>query len=571
MNLTALTLLGLATGLGQSPTPPAESVVPVTNKKTFPIPVEVKPNRRAEIRWLELWASRDGGQLWEIFDQQKNDQETLTFKDKGDGLYWVNMVIKYNDGRLEPPDVSRVVPAMKVVIDTVPPVVTVTSASRAGEDIVVEWTVDDKNPNDGATAVYVRSSATADSQWQQAPPDAVQKRSARFKTKIAGGVVVMVVTADQARNAGSASKEIAGGTTAGYSPPEPAPTPGPMPPAQPPVLNQGGPLPPPSGTPDTGGGPLPVAPLNIRPLPSDPPAAPVQPPSVGVPPGQPPAVAPAEPYPPYQPTPVPSSPPAVPTGPQPLRTLGPGADSLPPPALQPAGARQPMVEEVPTAQVIRTPRFDLGYQVDGGVSGVAKIVLYVTRDDGRSWTQWSVHDGKESPLKVVLDNPRLNRDVEGDYGFRLVPVSGAGLSDPAPAPGTPPEMKVRVDVTPPVVDIFAPQADPKDRNALVLIWKATDKNFGREPIQIDYAETLNGPWKSVAAGDPTASAGGRLANTGSYSWAIPATLSTPQVYLRVTAWDLGGIKTERVTERPILVDLTRPRATIQGIVGSPGR
>ena len=577
MNRTTFALFGLAAGLvlfgltagrGQSPTPPAEASVSVTSKKTFAIPVEVKPGRRAEIRKLQLWASRDKGDTWEIFDQQPNDKDTLTFRDRGDGLYWVNMVTEYTDGRLDPPDVSRVVPAMKFVLDTVPPVVTVTSATRAGEEIALEWTVADQNPNDAVTKVYVRAAGGTESQWQQAPAETVKKGSARFKTMLTGAVVVMATAADQARNVGSASKEIPAAMTVSYTPPpRPTPPPAALAPSAAPALGAG-PLPPPGEA----AGPItpPVlesAPLDPAPAVAPPTAVPppVAPPPVAPLPTQPKAAWPAEPF--AESTP-PAAPPSSP-GPQPLRTVGAG-DSLPPPVRRPDDAARPAAE-VPTVQVIRTPRFDLGYQVDGGVSGVSKIVLYVTRDDGRSWRPWSTHSGKESPLKVALDDPRLNREVEGDYGFKLVPVSGAGLSDAPPLPGTPPEMKVHVDVTPPTVDLYPPKADPANRNALVLIWKAADRNFGREPILIEYGETVNGPWKAVTAGDPTVAASGRLPNTGSYSWAIPPALTTPQVFLRVTAWDLGGNKTERVTERPILVDLTRPRATIQGIVSPSNR
>jgi len=568
--VAGLVLFGLTAGRGQSPTPPADAAVSVTNKKTFQIPVEVKANRRAEIRKLQLWASRDKGDTWEIFDQQTNDKESLTFRDRGDGTYWVNMVTEYTDGRLDPPDVSRVVPAMKFFLDTVPPVVTVTSATRAGEEIAVEWTVTDQNPDDAVTKVYVRASGGTESQWQQAPAEAVKKGSARFKTTLTGAVVVMVTTADQARNVGSASKEVPAAMTVGYTPPpaerpaRPTPPPAALSPSPAPALGTG-PLPPPG---EAGG---PISPPALEPTPGPAPAPapptavpppPVSPPPVAPLPSQPKAAWPAEPFPE---NPVPTTPPP---GPQPLATVGSG-DRLPPPTARPAA--KPPAAEVPTVQVIRTPRFDLGYQVDGGVSGVSKIVLYVTRDDGRSWRAWSNHSGKETPLKVVLDDPRLNREVEGEYGFKLVPVSGAGLSDTPPLPGTPPEMKVHVDVTPPTVDIYAPQADPANRNALSLIWKAADQNFGREPILIEYGETVNGPWKAVTTGDPTAAANGRLPNTGRYSWAIPPALTTPQVFLRVTAWDLGGNKTERVTERPILVDLTRPRATISGIVSPSNR
>jgi hypothetical protein len=564
MNLTALALLGLSTGLGQIPTPPAAPPTPqliVTAKKTFPIGFDVKPGRQAEIRSLQLWYSRDRGGVWEIMDSVPPDKPTLTFKERGEGEYWLNMVIQHTDGKLDPPDVSQVVPYQKLVIDTTPPVVTVASATRAGEDIAVEWAVDDKNPNDRATAVYVRPAGAADAQWQMAPPETVAKRSARFKTTIPGAVVVMVVTADLARNSASGSKEITAVTAAQYTPQPPAPVPGQTPVPKVEVLRNDGPLPAPGETlpvtpPAIGGGPAtPTQPLGG--LPAEPGPGPVQP---------------AQPI--QQPPPLSAQPPAGQPGagePQPLRTVGQGGpDVLPAPqpgqGFRPAVAAQPV--ELPPVQVIRSTRFELNYQVDGGISGVSKVLLYVTRDDGRSWVQWSVHDGKESPLKVVLDNPHIHRDLrdaEGDYGFKLVPVSGAGLSDPAPTPGTAPETKVHVDLTAPTLDIYPPQADSTNRNALLLVWKAADKNFGRDPILIEYGETVNGPWKSVAAGDVPGGSG-RLANTGSYSWSLPAGLTAPSVYLRVTAWDLGGNKTERVTERPVLVDLTRPRAKIQSVV-----
>jgi hypothetical protein len=60
-------------------------------------------------------------------------------------------------------------------------------------------------------------------------------------------------------------------------------------------------------------------------------------------------------------------------------------------------------------------------------------------------------------------------------------------------------------------------------------------------------------------------------NTGSYSWQPPLTLAGPKVYLKFTAWDLAGNKSEVVTPNPILVDLTKPKARIQGISPSGGR
>jgi hypothetical protein len=43
------------------------------------------------------------------------------------------------------------------------------------------------------------------------------------------------------------------------------------------------------------------------------------------------------------------------------------------------------------------------------------------------------------------------------------------------------------------------------------------------------------------------------------------------VYLKFTAWDLAGNRSEVVTPNPILIDLTKPKARIQGISPSGGR
>ena len=166
---------------------------------------------------------------------------------------------------------------------------------------------------------------------------------------------------------------------------------------------------------------------------------------------------------------------------------------------------------------------------------------------------------------MVLDT-RFNKDLEGDYGFALVPVSGAGLSEGAPTAGTAPEMRLRLDTTAPSIKVFQPTADASNKNALVLNWEALDKNFGKDPIAIEYSEQPQGPWKSVSGTDATATSGAhRIENSGSYSWQPPLNLTTPKVYLRFSAWDQAGNKSEVVTPNPILVDLMKPKARIQGI------
>jgi hypothetical protein len=229
--------------------------------------------------------------------------------------------------------------------------------------------------------------------------------------------------------------------------------------------------------------------------------------------------------------------------------------------------------EVSRGQTINYLAFDLGIEVESrGPSGISRVDLWVTRDDGRTWQKWSQSDGKGSSIRVNLNVPG-NPQPEGMYGFRVVPVSGAGLSEREPQGGDAPDLRVVVDVTPPQLDLFPPVGDPNSADTLVIQWKAVDKNFTSDPITIEWSDKPTGPWQAVATGTDglqlatvTTPAAKRLANTGSFAWRVPAGLP-PRVYLKVVARDAAGNEKTVVTRDPVLVDLVKPRAKVSGIVG----
>jgi hypothetical protein len=540
MNATVLALLGLATSLGQpvAPVPAIPADVQVTKGKSLSLGIKYNPETRKDIQEVRLFLSQDQGQTWFMRQAVLPNQNEFAFTVKDDGMYFINMQLAYLDGRLDPPDVSRVLPAQKIIIDSTPPVVRVASAQRVGDDVTVEWTVEDKFPNDRMTMIRYRSTTGTEADWQVATDGVLNRSSAKFKCPLTGPLVVQVLATDLAGNVGRGSKEVAAMTTSAYTPSGPPVTPN-------------APLPPP------------ILPTNTEPVP----AGPLAPPAL-----------PVETVQPVQPVQqIPPTIPAVDT-PKPI-AMGSGVNPVPQaPAMVPtAPAMAPQVAEVPAAtQIIKTPRFDLGIQLEGGPSGIARVDLYVTRDDGRSWVRWSAHPGTESPLKVILDT-KFNQEIEGEYGLKLVPISGAGLSDGAPTAGTTPEMKIHVDTTSPVIKVYQPTPDANNRGALMLHWEATDRNFGRDPIAIEYSEAPTGPWKPVTGGDaviPVAGGGiaatARVANSGSFSWQLPANLQTPKVYLKFAAVDLAGNRSEVITPNPILVDLLKPKAKIQGIVQTGG-
>ena len=573
MNLIALALVGMTVGAGE----PGTDYYPIKSR-TLKLDIDYKPEQRQSIQQVQLCVSRDQGQTWEVADAVTPDKDHFVFNAKDDGLYWLNMVIVFRDGKKDPPDVTRVPPAQKLLVDSTPPVVRITSAQRVGEEVVVEWTIEDKFISDVTTQVHFKpTGANATGELQPISAANIAKRSARFKPGTANPIIVQVTTSDLAGNSGMASKEVAGGTatasaTGTIIPIDTKPAGGIVVPG---AVDPGIPSPPAGGIVVPGMVPPPsVAPIDAAPAPLVPPVVSAPPTPASVPP----TVAPVPPT-------VPPTPPAA--GPTPWVASGSPVASQYQPTPQPlpaelgpmpiaatsgnVAAPQSPAAESPSAQFIRFTRFDLQYQVDNGPSGLSRVDLYVTRDDGRTWVRWSQHDGRETPLKVTLDT-RLNQQIEGDYGFKLVPVSGAGLSDGAPTAGSTPEMRVHVDATAPTIKVFQPTADANQRNTLVLNWEATDRNFGRDPIAIDFSESPNGPWRSVTNPEPIVpvAAGGqpavqRLPNTGNYAWQLPTTLSTHKVYLKFTAWDAAGNRSEVITPTPVMVDLTKPRARIQGI------
>jgi len=133
---------------------------------------------------------------------------------------------------------------------------------------------------------------------------------------------------------------------------------------------------------------------------------------------------------------------------------------------------------------------------------------------------------------------------------------------------------VIVDLTPPRIEWYDPVPDPHDPGVLVFQWRATDQNFGDNPITLEWAENRAGPWAPVAGGTDavvratgTDAATRRLPNTGRYAWRVPAGLP-PRVYIKITARDAAGNVQEGVIE-PVLIDLAKPRARIHGIVTGP--
>ena len=578
MTFAAVTLLGLS--MGQ---PPAPDYYPM-NSRTIQIPIEYKKDRKT-IRKVLLYVAYKGENTWYQEAFVTPDKDAFVYLAKDDGVYWFKMVIEDLKGNRDPADLTLDPPDLKVVVDTTRPEVRVTNARRSGEEIVLEWTVTDKFLNDAETKVHFWATDNGKGYWRDVTLPNGPRTGVKFPCGTKDATAVKITAVDIAGNKTEVTKEFPA-----------AAAPQPMTALSSPGANG-------AETPNTntntntgmGTGPItPQPPTDLTPPITPGPIAPMPPitPQPAPPVYTPPVHAPSVHTPPVYTQPsvplTPYTPPAnVGTdsggGLQPLAVVDPKARPAVPvqPDATPAGGvggapANPTVE-LTRAQVINYPRFDLGFDLEQrGPSGISRVDLWVTRDDGRSWRKWSQHAGKGGAVRVALD-VKENQQLEGSYGFRLVPVSGAGLSERAPGAGDAPDMRVVLDLTPPQIDLFLPPPDvnnPPPADTLIIKWQATDRNFGTAPVTLEWSATPTGPWKPIATtgDDPVVQATAvaapvvrRLPAVGQYGWRVPTGVPA-RVYIRATARDAAGNVREVVTRDPQLVDLTKPRAKISGIV-----
>jgi hypothetical protein len=270
---------------------------------------------------------------------------------------------------------------------------------------------------------------------------------------------------------------------------------------------------------------------------------------------------------------VPSTPTTLPTAPSmptPVMTASASLPSVPlPPAFnntyKPSTPATPVVNEsrysAPAAgsshsnrQLLNTTRASVDYRIDQvGPSGVGKVEVWLTADEGRSWQRYGEDADRRSPAEINLPG-------EGLFGIRLVVTNGNGFGGKAPAAGDVPSSIVEVDLTKPFVQLR--EIEPVGANGNVDIrWTASDKNLGNEPINLYYAPSREGPWLPV---------GTNLKNDGLVHWIIPHT-GMSQFLIRLECTDLAGNMARCETQTPVVLDTTEPTVQVLSVSGIHGR
>lgn len=515
------------------------------NQKSFQIPIKIDPERRPLIAQVLLFEASKDGHEWRQVGAVPPDRDAFTYFAREDGPYMFKVAVEGKDRRRDPPDIYQAPLGLRVVIDTARPQLKIVQAERQGDEALVRWELIEEHPDLSSLKLEYRTTDGLGGLWREAKVIDPASHSARVRGSDGVPVAVRMQVQDLAGNT-------CGWVEAAVSVGAPAP---------PPV---------PGGAGTTAA--LPPAPASKPPVPPAP--APGLPPigdSTGWSPGGPPE-APSK------------TSPLVQTGRTTPDPSEPGKETLPPAA---SGGKAPVLAQasgtttseapgaraarpaLPNVEWVRQRQITIDYEVAKfGPSGIASAQLYVTRDDGRTWTPSGGEENVNAP--ATLDGrglpPVLKRSLsvtvpeDGPYGFYMVVRSGAGLGNAAPQPSTAPQMRIEVDTKAPEAELYAPEPDPAKRDSLVLHWSARDKNLGPNPVSLWWSEDGK-EWKEIGLDLPHSGA------TGRHVWRVPQNVP-PRVYLKLVVKDRAGNPSEAITPEPVTVDLSEPEVKSLKLGGS---
>ncbi len=194
---------------------------------------------------------------------------------------------------------------------------------------------------------------------------------------------------------------------------------------------------------------------------------------------------------------------------------------------------------------INQPRLSVDYNVSrSGSSGIGRVELWGTLDDGQTWTYMAEDKDCVSPVN-------LNLKSDGKYGFQILIFNGAGVGMERPQAGSAPQMEVVLDRINPRVQLYTIQLQAEFGD-LEITWGAEDLNLGANPVLLSWSSSTEGPWRAMT---PVP-----LENTGRFVWRIPDG-APGKVYVRLDVCDLSRNSTTLVTG-PVVTDITRPTGVI---------
>lgn len=149
------------------------------------------------------------------------------------------------------------------------------------------------------------------------------------------------------------------------------------------------------------------------------------------------------------------------------------------------------VETAPQPLATRQTTFTIPFTVDAG-KGTVEVQLHVSRDNGAHWEIY----GRQRPEAGQF---LFRAGEDGEYWFasRLVDAQGRGAL--APGETLTPELRVRVDTTPPKAELSARIGAGGE---IIAKFSASDGDLVMESVKVEFQPAGDDKWQAVVL-DPT--------------------------------------------------------------------
>lgn len=478
-------------------------------KYTFRMPIEIEESLRGQLKEVRLYVKAANAD-WVQQEVADPSVKFFTYRVAQDGEYWFSVATVDRMGKMSPADLNKEPPGLQVVVDCQPPVLELKPWTAPDGETCLLCMMQDANPDMQSIRITYQGSDGAEHALE---PHMFKAGLFRVPAELWGGKV-HVTAADKCGNRTVRDLQI---TSTGGSPNF--------------LSTTGASTPPAAGVVKTGENNMVKAGENNMVSNASPVPNPINPAldKMATTPGT------------TNIAPVPTS-----DGPSGLSE----SESFPPPVQPQMKPMQPVPAGNIAKQVLNTTRASMDYRIDQvGPSGVGKVEIWITSDQGQTWQRLGEDADRHSPADIDLPG-------DGLFGVRLVITNGSGFGGSPPARGDQPSAWIEVDTTPPFVQLR--EVDPiTDGGALTIHWTAKDKNLASEPINLYYRSRQEGTWQVVARG---------LKNDGAYRWTFPRNVGS-QFYFKIEVADQAGNVSTVETNNPVALDMVEPRASVLGITG----
>ena len=185
--------------------------------------------------------------------------------------------------------------------------------------------------------------------------------------------------------------------------------------------------------------------------------------------------------------------------------------------------------DAPSGQVLYTNKRQQALPLSnvGDPTTVAKARLFVTVDNGKTWTV--AHELLVPPATKELPKFPFSVDHDGAFGIMPCITYRSGQSEPEPKPGQAPPYVLVVDSLAPVITRFdvTLMGRAAAKAVVRLSWSVTDANPEKEPIAIEASSDGGARFTTIQRGELD----------GAVEVTIPVAADTRDLQLRLVATD----------------------------------